>query len=43
MGLAAVHAIADHTDCNPADDPGLSAQLLEDLGATMPLPARPLP
>jgi len=41
MGLAAVHAIADHTDGNPADDPTLSAQLLEDLGRTMPLPARP--
>ena len=41
MGLVAVHAIADHTDGNPADDPALSAQLLEDLGRTMPLPARP--
>jgi glycerate kinase len=41
MGLTAVHAIADHTDGNPADDPALSAQLLEDLGRTMPLPARP--
>ncbi len=40
MGLAAVHAIADQTDRNPADDPALSAQLLEDLGRTMPLPAR---
>ena len=40
MGLAAVHAIADHTDRNPADDPALSARLLEDLGRTMPLPAR---
>ena len=26
---------------NPADDPALSARLLEDLGRTMPLPARP--
>jgi hypothetical protein len=41
MGLAAVHAIADHTDGKPADDPALSAQLLEGLGRTMPLPARP--
>ena len=41
MGLAAVHAIADHTDGNPADNPALSAQLLEGLGRTMPLPARP--
>jgi glycerate 2-kinase len=40
MGLAAVHAIADQTDRNPADDPALSVQLLEDLGRTMPLPAR---
>ena len=37
MGLAAVHAIADRTDRNPADDPALSARLLEDLGRTMPL------
>ena len=37
MGLAAVHAIADQTDRNPADDPALSARLLEDLGRTMPL------
>ncbi len=40
MGLAAVHAIADQTDRNPADDPALSAQLLEDLSRTVPLPAR---
>jgi glycerate kinase len=40
MGLAAVHAIADQTDRNPADDPALSVQLLEDLGRTVPLPAR---
>ena len=37
IGLAAVHAIADRTDRNPADGPALSAQLLEDLGRTMPL------
>ena len=35
----AVHAIADRTDGNPADDPALSARLLEDLGRTMPLPS----
>ena len=40
-GYPAVHAIADHTDGNPAGDPALSARLLEDLGRTMPLPARP--
>jgi hypothetical protein len=43
MGLAAVHAIADQTDRNPADDPALSAKLLEDVGRTMPLPERPRP
>jgi glycerate kinase len=37
MGLSAVHAIADHTDGNPADDPRLSARLLEELGRTFPL------
>ncbi len=39
MGLRAVHAIADHTDGNPANDPGLSARLLDELGRTMPLPS----
>ena len=43
MGLAAVHAIADHTDHNPADDSALSARLLEGIGRTMPLPDRLLP
>jgi glycerate 2-kinase len=38
MGLSAVHAIADHTDANPATDPDLSARLLHELGRTMPLP-----
>ena len=38
MGIQAVHAIADHTDGNPAGDPALSARLLEDLGRTIPLP-----
>ena len=35
---SAVHAIADHTDANPATDPALSARLLHELGRTMPLP-----
>ena len=39
MGLRAVHAIADRTDGNPANDPGLSARLLVELGRTMPLPS----
>ena len=39
MGLSAVHAIADHTDGDPAADPALSARLLEELGRTIPLPA----
>lgn len=38
MGIQAVHAITDHTDGNPADDPALSARLLEELGRTIPLP-----
>jgi glycerate 2-kinase len=38
MGLRAVHAIADRTDGNPANDPGLSARLLGELGRAMPLP-----
>jgi glycerate 2-kinase len=38
MGLSAVHAIADHTDGNPANDPHLSARLLNELGRTIPLP-----
>jgi glycerate 2-kinase len=37
-GLSAVHAIADHTDANPATDPDLSARLLTELGRTIPLP-----
>jgi glycerate kinase len=37
MGLRAVHAIADRTDGNPANDPRLSARLLEELGRTIPL------
>jgi glycerate kinase len=41
IGLAAVHAIANYTDQNPAGNPALSAQLLKDLGRTLPLPARP--
>jgi glycerate kinase len=40
IGLMAVHAVADHTDRDPAADPLLSARLLEDLGYTMPLPTR---
>jgi glycerate 2-kinase len=39
MGLSAVHAIAEHTDGDPAADPALSARLLEQLGRTIPLPA----
>ncbi len=38
MGIQAVHAIADHTDGNPAGDPALSGRLLEHLGRTIPLP-----
>ncbi len=38
MGIRAVHALADHTDGNPAGDPVLSARLLADLGRTIPLP-----
>ena len=38
MGLHAVHAIAERTDGNPANDPGLSARLLVELGRTMPFP-----
>ena len=37
IGLTAVHAIADRTDRNPANDPTLSAHLLQEVGATMPL------
>ena len=40
MGLAAVHAVVDHTDGDPARDPGLTARVLEDLGRTIPLPER---
>ena len=35
MGLSAVHALADHTDGQPARDPALSARLLEELGRTI--------
>ena len=38
MGIEAVHAIADRTDGNPANDPALSERLLEELGRTIPLP-----
>jgi glycerate kinase len=38
MGIQAVHAIADHTDGNPASDSALSARLLQELGRTIPLP-----
>jgi len=38
LGIQAVHAIADHTDHNPAGNPALSARLLEDLGRTIRLP-----
>jgi glycerate 2-kinase len=41
MGLSAVHAIADRTHGNPANDPDLSARLLEELGRTIPLPHQP--
>jgi glycerate 2-kinase len=40
MGLSTVHAIADRTDGDPANDPHLSARLLEELGLTMPLPGQ---
>ena len=40
MGIQAVHAIADHTDGNPAGDAVLSARLLEQLGRTIPLPTK---
>ena len=38
MGIEAVHAIVDHTDRNPAGDPALTRDLLEQLGRTIPLP-----
>jgi glycerate kinase len=38
MGIDAVHAIVDHTDRNPAGDPALTKDLLEQLGRTIPLP-----
>ena len=38
MGIEAVHAIADHTERSPADDPDLSRRLLRLLGRTIPLP-----
>ena len=38
MGVEAVHAIVDHTDRNPAGDPDLTKQLLEQLGRTIELP-----
>ena len=38
MGIEAVHAIVDHTDRNPAGDPDLTKQLLEQLGRTIELP-----
>ena len=38
MGLDAVHAVTDHTDGDPARDPALTARVLRELGATMPLP-----
>jgi glycerate 2-kinase len=41
MGLRAVHAVTDHTDGDPAHDPGLTARVLEELGRTVPLPANP--
>ena len=37
MGLAAVHALTDHTDQNPAGDPQLSRSLLTELARTIPL------
>jgi glycerate kinase len=37
MGLAAVHALTDHTDHNPAGDPRLSRSLLTQLARTIPL------
>ncbi len=37
MGIEAVHAIVDHTDRNPAGDPALTRDLLEQLGRTIPL------
>ncbi len=42
MGLAAVYALADRTDRDPAADAALTRQLLADLGRTIPLP-RPAP
>jgi glycerate 2-kinase len=38
LGFQAVHALADHTQGNPATDPALSASLLEQLGRTIALP-----
>jgi glycerate kinase len=38
MGIETVHAIVDHTDRNPAGDPDLTKQLLEQLGRTIELP-----
>ncbi|HEY5882681.1 MAG TPA: glycerate kinase [Nakamurella sp.] len=44
MGLAAVHALTDHTDQNPAGDPALSRSLLTELARTIPLvPQRSVP
>ncbi len=40
MGIAAVHALTDLTDRDPATDPELSAHLLTELGRTMELPVR---
>ena len=37
MGLSAVHAVVDHTDGDPARDPDLTARVLRELGATIPL------
>jgi glycerate kinase len=39
MGIRTVHAVTDHTDGDPARDPGLTARVLEHLGRTIPLPA----
>jgi glycerate kinase len=41
LGIEQVYALADRTHAEPARDPALSAQLLRDLGRTIPLRANP--
>ena len=41
LGIDQVYALTDRTHADPARDPALSAQLLRDLGRTIPLRANP--